>query len=116
VWGDFMARWRRRQALLLQPRIVAEPAPAPPLSRRMAGEYLALHTYLDGRFADTVVLSFREIESLLGFALPPAARTDAAWWAVAATARAPHQDAWRLAHRSAVPNLPSGVVTFDRHL
>jgi hypothetical protein len=34
------------------------------------GEYRPLHKYLDGRYADTVVLRFAEIEDLLGFALP----------------------------------------------
>ena len=112
MWAEWAARWRRRQTLPHDPRVVAEAPPAP--GRRMSGEYLALHAYLDGRFADTVVLSFVEIESLLGFSLPPVARSDAEWWTVTTSGRAAHQDAWRLAHRSVAPNLPLGVVTFDR--
>jgi putative transposase len=33
-------------------------------------EYRSLHKYLDGRYADTAVLKFAEIEDLLGFAVP----------------------------------------------
>ena len=44
-------------------------------------EYLPLHKYLDGRYADTVVLTFAEVEDLLGIALPEAARADQTWWA-----------------------------------
>jgi hypothetical protein len=87
--------------------------PLPP-ARPMSGEYLALHTYLAGRFADTVVLSFAQIESLLGFPLPATAGNDAAWWTAAATAEPRQQDAWRLARRTASPNLTTRVVTFDR--
>jgi hypothetical protein len=114
VWANFKARWQRRPASPPQQHR-ATVTLTPPPGRRMAGEYLALHTYLDGRFADSVVLSFREIESLLGFALPPAATTDAEWWTGTTSARSAHQDAWRLAHRTAAPNLAMRVVTFDRH-
>jgi hypothetical protein len=40
----------------------------------MSGKYVSLYKYLDGRFADRVVLKFTEIEDLLGFALPDLAR------------------------------------------
>ena len=47
------------------------------------GEYRALHEYLKGDGPEGGVwrASFAEIESVLGFPLPPSARTRPAWWA-----------------------------------
>ena len=47
------------------------------------GEYRALHEYLknDGPEGGVWRASFAEIESVLGFPLPPSARTCPAWWA-----------------------------------
>jgi hypothetical protein len=42
-------------------------------------EYRALYTYLEHRYASVVVLSFEQIEALLGFALPTRARTEREW-------------------------------------
>ena len=53
----------------------------------MSGPYLLLYTYLDTRFADTVVLTFAQIEDVLGFALPAQARLQAAWWTADADGR-----------------------------
>jgi hypothetical protein len=80
------------------------------------GEYLALHVYLRDRFADRVILSFSQIEDLLGFALPAAARLESGWWrepedGSAATTQA---DAWRLASRTAVANMPASSIVFER--
>jgi hypothetical protein len=47
----------------------------------MPGTYKALYQYLENRYANTVVLTFAQIEDLLGFPLPDAARLDHAWWA-----------------------------------
>src|SRR5437899_11157843 len=41
-------------------------APRTPQSDDVPAEYRSLHKYLDGRYADTVVLRFAEIEDLLG--------------------------------------------------
>src|SRR5687767_2675293 len=49
-------------------------------SAPIPAEYLPLHKYLDGRYADTVVLTFSEIEDLIGITLPELARTDKTWW------------------------------------
>ena len=38
-------------------------------------EYRALYAYLEHRYASVVVLTFEQIEGLLGFALPTPART-----------------------------------------
>ena len=81
-----------------------------------SGEYVALHEYLDRRFAVMVVLTVTEIEDLLGFTLPDAARVDLEWWADPKqdTARPSYQDAWRLAGRTATPNLAAQTVAFER--
>jgi hypothetical protein len=47
----------------------------------MPGKYKALYEYLENRYANTVVLTFAQIEDLLGFTLPDAARVDQEWWA-----------------------------------
>jgi hypothetical protein len=77
-----------------------------------SGKYSFLHKYLDERYADTVVLTFRQIEDLLGFALPPRARTDPDWWTH--TGDAGWSDVWTLAHRAAKANLAAGHVVFER--
>ena len=107
---------RRREPSRSLRHAVAEPARAH--GRRMAGPYSLLHTYLDNRFADTVVLTFAQIEDVLGFALPAQARLEPGWWTSAtATGASPHHsDSWTLARRSAVPNLVAKIVSFDRAL
>lgn len=85
--------------------------------RAAAGEYEPLYKYLRDRYADRVVLTFNEIEDLLGFSLPKAARIQEAWWAATdATARHSAQsDSWMRASRSATVNLPAQRVVFERH-
>ena len=78
------------------------------------GEYQLLHKYLRDRFADRVVLTFGEIEDLLGFPLPAAARLDAAWWGGGTADRTAQSDAWTLAHRTATVNLRARSVVFER--
>ena len=87
------------------------------MNMKPAGIYGSLYEYLEHRYADTVVLTFGQIEDLLGFVLPALARTDPAWWTNAAkepAAPPDFPDAWRLAHRRATPNLPAGNVVFER--
>ena len=81
-----------------------------------AGQYHALYVYLRDRYADRVVLSFADIEALLGFALPEPARQARDWWAGPDTAaRASAQSgAWTLASRSATVNVGARHVVFDR--
>jgi hypothetical protein len=113
---------RRRQAAAYRERARAErdrelpPDPPKPRGRTMVGTYVLLYKYLENRYANTVVLTFAEIEDLLGFALPQQARLQADWWSGAAgTAAQPHySDSWVLASRTAVPNLPARIVTFER--
>ena len=40
----------------------------------MPGKYKLLYQYLEHRYANTVVLTFAQIEDLLGFTLPDSAR------------------------------------------
>ena len=92
-------------------------AEAPKVQRPvMSGKYMALYKYLDGRFADRVVLKFTEIEDLLGFALPDLARLSEEWWTKPDTSATPPRfsDSWILAKRSARPNLLALTVVFDR--
>ena len=75
-----------------------------------------LYEYLEHRYADVTVLTFAQIEDLLGFGLPQLARTYDAWWTPGATNEegTPHADAWTLAGRTATPNLQARTVTFER--
>jgi len=82
----------------------------------VSGKYRLLYEYLQNRYADTVVLTFAQIESLLGFPLPDQARLDRQWWTNAAvTASGPdYSDSWILARRVATPNLLAQIVMFVR--
>jgi hypothetical protein len=113
---------RRRKAAAYRERARVERArPEPveipkPHSRPMVGKYVLLYKYLENRYANTVVLTFAQIEDLLGFELPEQARFYPEWWSGAeGTAARPHySDSWILASRTAVPNLPARIVTFER--
>jgi hypothetical protein len=91
-------------------------APAARPQGRKAGKYQRLYEYLENRYADTVVLTFQQVEDLLGFALPVLARQDQSWWAVAgaSSSEARFSDAWTLASRTAQPNLRAQTVVFER--
>jgi hypothetical protein len=84
--------------------------------RPVAGRYALLYEYLEHRYADTVVLTFAQIEDVVGCALPEQARMRREWWTDAAVSDAgtSYADAWRLASRTASPNLFAQIVTFDR--
>ena len=92
-----------------------EAAPGPQ-GRILSGPYRVLFEYLEKRYADRVVLTFAQIEDLLGDALPADAYSDDAWWTKAAVdiGHPMCSDSWLLAHRSARPNLPARVVVFAR--
>jgi hypothetical protein len=81
----------------------------------VAGEYRALYTYLEHRYASVVVLTFEQIEALLGFALPTLARTEREWWTGIVDTQ-PQSAAWTEAGRTAAPNLAAGNITFERPL
>jgi len=107
---DWM-KWRRpadKIQLNLKPTEVRHSA--------MTGRYVPLYTYLEKRFADTVVLTFAEIEDLLGFTLPDLARRREDWWTSPdpQAAQPRFSDSWLLANRTARPNLLALTVVFDR--
>ena len=107
-----LRRWWRRGPLW-SPR----PAAAPPNDRiapRIPAEYASLYTYLGQRYATSVVLTFEQMESLLGFALPAPAWTERDWWGDAAVHMDGHTAAWVGAGRIATPNLSARTVTFER--
>lgn len=81
-----------------------------------AGKYRWLYEYLEKRYANTVVLTFGQVEDLLGFSLPDLARTEPGWWTIPdiSTAEGRCSDAWTLASRTARPNLMAQTVTFER--
>ena len=81
----------------------------------VGGPYGALHAYLKGRYADMVVLTFSEIEDLIGFALPDQARANSEWWSNdGGDNPSPQSLVWVKASRSATPNLFARTVSFER--
>ena len=109
-----MLKWFKQRAR--RAHIASAPSSEPPKrqSSAMSGKYLSLYTYLANRYADTVVLTFAEIESLLGFTLPDPARLHQDWWTNASPEPRGHTDAWVLANRTAKPNLIARTVVFER--
>jgi hypothetical protein len=80
------------------------------------GEYRLLYKYLRDRYADSVVLTFAQIEDLLGFSLPDAARRHEAWWGTAGPDTDPSKQSasWTRASRAAAVNMAAQIVVFDR--
>ena len=103
-------------------RLTTHPPPPQPPNRAaqqglgMSRPYFALHEYLNARVTDVVVMSFRDIEDLVGFSLPVSARRDARWWEDADLGNASHANAWLLARRSATADLDTQTVEFSRGL
>jgi hypothetical protein len=108
---DWMTRWRLTTRTQFEPS--AEPATSQPA---IVGKGAFLYKYLNGRYADVVVLTFAEIEDLLGFSLPHVARSSEDWW-TRPDPDAMHPrvaDSWISANRTARPNLQALTVVFDR--
>ena len=108
-----MFDWLKRRGL----RMKAGPlAAALGVQDANAGEYQSLYKYLRDRYANRVVLTFSEIEDLLGFSLPPHARLEYSWWvgALPVARRSAQSNAWTLAGRTAVVSLAAQNVVFDR--
>ncbi len=110
-----MDRWMKsgRMTGLAWPRSTATPVPA---AGGDAGVYQLLHKYLSDRFANRVVLTFAEIEDLLGFSLPGPARLEDEWWGNGASVgvRSAQSDSWTLACRTATVNMAAQSVVFER--
>src|SRR5512132_754779 len=101
--------WRRSRRVSEPPTTISLERTTTP---RVPAEYLPLYTYLERRYASSVVLTFEQMEALLGFALPAPAYTEPAWWT--ASAIPAHSEAWTGAARTATPNLVARIVTFER--
>jgi hypothetical protein len=104
--------WRWRAGPVSEP-----PKAIFPLERtapRVPAEFLSLYTYLEHRYASIVVLTFEQMEALLGFALPASASTERDWWTDGALHTHRHSAAWTGAGRTATPNLLARTVTFER--
>lgn len=107
--------FRRRRLIAVDGESPPGGAARPPV-RAMTGKYLLLYDYLENRYANSVVLTFAQIEDLVGFPLPDQARCQREWWTGAGVAQAgpSYADAWKLARRTASPNLLAKIVAFDR--
>jgi len=109
-WG--WAMWRKATPVRERHTAVASiERPPPP---RVPAEYLSLYTYLEHRYASAVVLTFEQMEALLGFALLESACTERDWWTSAALCMDRQSDAWTGARRTATPNLWARTVAFER--
>ena len=93
------------------PVVVPRPRPS-----TVPAEYRPLHKYLEDRYAENLVLTFAEIEDLLGFPLPDTARVEPDWWATAdaPAPRTPQSRSWTEASRTAKANVPAQIVLFQR--
>jgi hypothetical protein len=109
---EWMSTWRRTTTLVPERRTAVVPEQRP--QSRVPAEYQSLYDYLEHRYASTVVLTFEQMEALLGFALPEPARTERDWWTDAASRMGRHSYAWTMAKRTATPNLSARTVAFER--
>jgi hypothetical protein len=112
-----MMRWMKRPGLTGKMRGRSQMQALTKLRRyAVPAAYLGLHKYLDDRYANTVVLTFAEIEDLLGFTLPDLARLQQDWWANADPDGIPSDQSrsWTQASRTATPNLLAQIVVFER--
>jgi hypothetical protein len=98
------------------PRSQRPPAlfPVGPSTPPVPTEYLSLYTYLEHRYASIVVLTFEQMEALLGFGLPAPAFIERDWWTSTAVRASRHAEAWLGAGRTATPNLAARTVAFER--
>ena len=108
-----MLSWLKRRPREEQ-AIETSDAAGPPQGHGMSKAFLALHDYLKNRYADVVVLTFAQMEDLLGSPLPAPARRDLTWWNGDDINNFEHTNSWRLASRTAVANLMAQTVTFER--
>jgi hypothetical protein len=107
-----MTTWWQTGAAV--PARQASVVPGPRPKTGVPADYLSLYAYLEHRYASTVVLTFEQMEALLGRELPARARTEREWWTETPPAADRHANTWTAAGRTAVPNLPAGIVAFER--
>lgn len=109
---EWASAWWRKAAPVPERRVaVLRMQPATPA---VAAPYVPLYTYLQHRYASNVVLTFEQMEALLGCALPARAWTERDWWTSPTGDTDRHADAWTVARRTATPNLLARTVAFER--
>ena len=111
-----MLDWMKRRGSLAHSQAEADAEATKRQGCAMSGKYLSLYKYLENRYANTVVLTFAEIEDLLGFTLPDLARLQQEWWTNADPniAAPSYSHSWTLASRTARPNLLAQTIVFER--
>ena len=117
-----MWKWIKRRELIARHVTTSDaPAAGRQWAQRLEGakvpsKYASLHEYLANRYADSVVLTFAQLEDLLGCALPDSARVQHEWWTSTDrdAGKSSCSDAWILAGRTATPNLLARTVAFER--
>ena len=75
---------------------------------------MPLNAYLEHQHGWNVVLTFEQIESLLGFSLPALAWTKREWWTGQDGHADEHAEMWTSAGRTATPNLWARTVAFTK--
>jgi hypothetical protein len=108
-----MLSWLKRRGRKELPEATKRDV-AGPQGHGVPKEFLVLHKYLVNRYSDVVVLTFAQMEDLLGSPLPATARQDLTWWNADAAHNFGYSNSWRLANRSAVANLVAQTVMFAR--
>jgi hypothetical protein len=118
-----MWKWIKRRELIAR-HVTTSDAPAAKRhtgrargrAAKVPSKYASLHDYLANRYADNVVLTFAQLEDLLGCALPDSARVQHEWWTSTDrdASKSSCSDAWILAGRTARPNLLARTVAFER--
>ena len=109
-----MLDWIKRHRSTARHQGEANEETPKPQGRVMSGKYLSLYKYLENRYANRIVLTFADIEDLIGFALPDQARLHEEWWTATNVAGPNYSDSWILASRTATPNLLAQTVVFER--
>ena len=111
-----MLNWMKKRRLIATSQREADAETKQARGRAMQGKYLLLYNYLDARHANKIVLTFAEIEDLLGFTLPAQARLQQEWWTKTGIdiGGYNYSDCWTLARRTATPNLVAQIVLFER--
>ena len=111
MWKWFTRRDSIAQHVAAVPVAERNTSKMPGRAAEVASKHASLHKYLANRYADMVVLTFSQLEDLLGFALPDSAHTRHEWWT--STDRDADQsscaDAWILAGRTAKPAARAAV-------